>query len=177
MDPQQLSLTLHGETETITGSIQIPRDLRLLDFLNDGSAGDCRNGSTFLELSTVTVIGAGGIREKYPTLYIAKSTIHMVETPDGNSARGIGAHAGHKHHPFVQKTPIRVRLQLPHLIIAGNIHCAAGETVSDIINSGLVFLPLTEAKMNRNGTGHWRLAAFLTVNRKVLVSVQQQEAV
>lgn len=173
MENEQLSLVLYTEKTKLTCFISIPHDLRLSDVLNEGLAGECRYGGSFLDLTGVTIFGEGNFKERYTNLYIAKSTLHMVETPDGDVARGIGAKVGRKRHPFVRKSPMYVRLQLPNYTLTGNIHGASGQSVLDILNSELMFLPLTDAKMKEEGSDRWRSVAFLAVNRKEILSAHK----
>lgn len=174
MELQELPVTLYTGTDTLIGTVRIPDELRLLDLLNNGFNGERQRINSFLELIGVTISGTSGPKERRPILHIAKPMIHIIETPDSNSARGIGAKGDPKHHPYVQKSPSRVRLQLSNYTLIGDMHCASGETVLDVINAESMFLPLTNVKINAHGSDRWQPAAFLAVNRNEVYSLEIQ---
>ena len=171
ISPNQISLILYTETDTLTGITSVPRGARVSDILNDRFSNDYSSSGAFLHLNTVTMFNEEGIRERYSSLYIAKSTLHMIETPDSDMSRGIGNKAGRKRRLYIQKSPVNVRVQLPKYTLRGNIHCTDGETFTDVLNAELMFLPLTDVKIQSKGTDRWRAASFLAINRKEIFSV------
>ena len=173
MVSEQLSVTFYTKKGRFTGSISLPRGARLIEVLNDGLANIQSNESAYIRLSDVTLLYEGGGRISYDVMYIAKSNILIVATPDRDTARGIGAQSGMKSPKFVQKSPVSVRLEIQEYTITGNIHCNYGETVLDLLNAKSMFLPLTDAKVRTPQTDRWELIPFLAVNRQEVFSVYE----
>ena len=53
------------------------------------------------------------------------------------------------------------------------MHCSDGETVLDVLNKTLMFLPLTDAKIKAKQTDHWIPIAFLVVNNQEVFSAYE----
>ncbi len=95
----------------------------------------------FLDLSDVTIQCADGGEERLPTAYINKATIQLAATSDADAGRGIGAKAGHKPYPFVDKLAVPVRLRMPAYALSGSMHCASGQRAWHVLEERLMFLP------------------------------------
>lgn len=175
MSGEKLSVTLYMETQVFTGFIHQLREERLLDFLNGASLSTPETSGTFLGLSDVTISHTNGKKEKLPTTYVNKATIQLAATPDGNSARGIGAKVGSKPYPFVPKSPVWVSLRMPAYALIGSMHCASGQEVRHLLGGKLMFLPVTDAKIRPITNGIWWTAPFVAVNKEQIVSLRQEE--
>ena len=175
MSGEKLSVTLYMETQVFTGFIHQLREERLLDFLNGASLSTPETSGTFLGLSDVTISHTNGKKEKLPTAYVNKATIQLAATPDGNSARGIGAKVGSKPYPFVPKSPVWVSLRMPAYALIGSMHCASGQEVRHLLGGKLMFLPVTDAKIRPITNGIWWTAPFVAVNKEQIVSLRQEE--
>jgi len=177
MSGERLSVTLYTEIQVLTGFIHQACEQRLLDLLNGTSLSTPETSGTFLELSDVTIFHPNGKKEKLPTAYVNKATIQLAATPDGDSARGIGAKVGPKPHPFVPKSPVWVSLRMPTYALVGSMHCASGQKVRHLLGKTLMFLPVTDAKIRPLTNGIWWAAPFVAVNKEQIVSLQQEEIV
>lgn len=175
MDAVGIPVTLYVETQVLTGFVYPPRGKRLSDLLNNVVVGQSEDGGKFLELSDVTISHTDGTRERPQTAYINKSTIQLVSTPDSDSGRGIGAKVGSKAYPFVQKSPVRVRIRLPGYELSGSMHCASGQRVWHLLEEKLMFLPLTDARIRTREKGLWWTAPFTVINREQIFSFQHEE--
>ena len=173
MVSEQLSITFYTKKGILNGSISLPRGARLLDLLNDSLADNQGNESAYIGLSDVTLSSEGGGKDTYNAIYITKSNLLMVAIPDYDMARGICAQLGTKSPPFVQKSPVRIRLEIQEYTLTGNIHCSDGETVLDVLNTESMFLPLTDAKIKTKQTDHWIPIAFLAVNNQEIFSAYE----
>ena len=169
-----LTVTVYMQTQVLTGFIYQPHQHRLLDLLNGVFIGRLDSGGRFVELSDAAISHADGRKERLPTAYINKATIQLV-VPDGDLARGIGAKVGPKPRPFVQKSPVLVRLQMPAYTLIGSVHCASGQKVRHVLQEKLVFLPVTNVKIRVLTNGIWRPALFAAVNREQILSVEEEE--
>ena len=101
MVSEQLSITFYTKMGMLNGSIYLPRGSRLLDLLNDGLADNQGKESAYIRLNDVTLSSEDDRKDRYNAIYIAKSNLLMVATPDGDIARGICAELGLKKPPFV----------------------------------------------------------------------------
>lgn len=175
MEAVGVPITVYLETQVLSGLVYPPVGKRLSDLLNSVGAGQSENSGKFLECSDLTISHADGTRERTQTAYINKSTIQIVATPDRDSARGIGARVGPKTYPFVQKTPVRVRTRLPGYEVTGSMHCASGQRVWQLLEEEkLMFLPLTSARICTSKEGVWWTAAFVSINREQILSLQHE---
>ena len=175
MDAERLAVTLYLQTEVLIGSIYRPHEQRLLDLLNGAIISRPENSGMFLNLSDVTISHTDGKKERLPTAYINKATIQLAATPDGDSARGIGAKVGPKPYPFVQKSSVPVRLQMPAYALIGSMHRASGQRLWNVLEEKLMFLPLTDVKIRPITNGIWWTALFVAVNREQILSLQEEE--
>ena len=173
MASEQLSITFYTKKVILNGSISLPSGARLMDLLNDNLADNQGNKSAFISLSGVSLSGEEALRHRYNNIYIPKSNLLIVTTPDHNMARGISTQLGVKSPPFVQKSPKLIRIDIQDYRIIGNIHCSDGETTLDVLNNDLMFLPLTEAKINTPQNDRWATIAFLVVNRQEISSAYE----
>lgn len=170
MVSEQFTITFYTKHGLLNGTISIPRGERLLDLLNDGLEDSKINENLYLVLSDVILSSESGIKDRYDAIYIAKSNLIMVATPSPDVARGICAQLGLKNPPYVEKSPVSIRLEIQNYTITGNLHCSDGETVLSVLNKPLKFLPITDAKIRANQTEHWVPVAFLAVNNKEVFS-------
>ena len=173
MASEQFTITFYTKHGLLNGTVSLSRGERLLDLLNDGLADNQGNESAYISLSDVTLTSAGGIKDRYNAVYIAKSNLIMVATPDHDIARGICAQLGINNPPFVQKSPVRIRLEIQDYTITGNMHCSDGETVLGVLNKTSKFLPITDAKIRTTQSDHWMPIAFLAVNNQEVFSAYE----
>jgi len=171
MTSEQFTITFYTKHGLLNGTISVPRGERLLDLLNDGLEDNQINESLYLSLSNVILSSERGIKDRYDAIYIAKSNLIMVSTPERDVARGICAQLGLKDPPYVEKSPVSIRLEIQDYTITGNLHCSNGETILGVLNKPLRFLPMTDAKIRANQTEHWVPVDFLAVNNTEVFSV------
>ena len=175
MKTAEITVTLYVETQTLTGFLHLYHGQRLSDLLNSVSLTPDESRDQFLELSDVTISQAYGAKQIMSTTHINKATIQLVVVPDGDSARGIGAKVGPKTYPFVQKTPVQVRLHMPGYELTGDIHCASGQKAWNLLDERMMFLPVTNARIRALDKDMWRTAPFAAVNRGQIFWFQHEE--
>ena len=143
-------IKLYMQTEVLIGNISYAPtpEARLLDALNGVTdRGPVKRGR-FLELSDVTTQHADGTKERLKTSYINKSTVQLaVSIGDGDSGRGLGAHDGPKSYPFVEKTPLPVRIETRDYIVTGNMYHIRYQKVWVVLEDAPTFLPITHAQI------------------------------
>ena len=171
-----IPLKFYVETDVLRGSVELPINLRITDFLNETSEKKHTSFNRFLEVRDATIEHVDGTQERQQSTYINKMAILLVETAEGNSARGIGARVGCNGYPFVQKIPIQVVIKMPRHRLLGHMHCPNGQGVGEVIHTGVKFIPLTDVQIRTEGEDRWVRAPFTAVNRMQILSLQKEEA-
>lgn len=167
----KIAVNLYMHTQVWRGYTEIPHEKRLLDYLNNQAAKLLEGGDRFIQLTDVSTSYENGIKEKVPTSFINKSAILLVTTTDRDSARGIGAKVGAKSYPFTLKSTLQVKLLIPNYVLLGSMHCFGVQTPHHILESNLMFLPLTDVKMRASEDEAWWEIPFVAVNREQILSV------
>ena len=170
-----LAVRFYMHTEVVSGFIYQPDEERLLDLLNGVSFRRPENQGKFLTLSDVTIQQADAKEERLATTYINKASIQLATTPEGDLARGIGAKAGYKPYPFVEKSPAPVRLRMPAYVVKGSMHRARDQRVWHVLEERPMFLPLTNAEIHPLTNGTSLEVPFVAANREQILSLQEEE--
>jgi hypothetical protein len=153
-------------------------EARLLDALNGLSdIGPVRRGN-FLELNNVIINHRDGTEEKIQTVYINKSTVHLAATLGAADAgRGIGAHTGLKAYPFVEKSPVVVRIETASFVVTGNMHRVAAQKTWHVLEDSPLFLPITHAQIYTQSTRISESCPFVAVNKEHILSLQEETSI
>jgi hypothetical protein len=151
-------------------------EARLLDALNGLSdMGPVKRGR-FLELSNVTIQHADGRQEKLPVAYINKATVQLAGTlGDADAGRGIGAQDGPKSYPFVEKSPLAVRIETQSYVVTGNMYRVTYQKVWHVLEDTPTFLPLTHAQICTVANGARERVPFVAVNKEHILSLQEED--
>ena len=170
-------IKLYMQTEVLIGNISYAPtpEARLLDALNGVTdRGPIKRGR-FLELTDVTIQHADGSKEKLKTSYINKSTVQLAVTlGDADSGRGFGAHDGPKSYPFVEKTPLPVRIETHDYIVNGNMYHIRYQKVWVVLEDAPTFLPITHAQIFNISNGAIETIPFVAVNKEHILSLQEE---
>lgn len=168
---------LYMQTQVTMGYIYYAPtpEARLLDVLNGLSdMGPVKRGR-FLELSDVTIQQADGRQEKLPVAYINKAIVQLVGTLEsGDVGRGIGAQAGPKLYPFVEKSPVPVRIETQSYVVTGTMYRVTFQKVWQVLEDTPTFLPLTRAQIYTVANGAWESFPFVAVNKEHILSLQEE---
>jgi len=167
----QVKVQIHTLDHIHTGYVSSPQ-LRLLDVLNDVVVGTLRVVKEFLPVSEFGVDSPGGSKTKVKCAYINKAHILFVREC-GNGETSARKQAGHEGYPFVVKLPTPVKIYMPLYILAGQMHCAKGKHISDILNSELRFLPLTDVQMCDSLGNIESEVSFLAVNKQGILALEE----
>ena len=169
-------IKLYMQTQTVIGSISYAPtpEARLIDALNRVTDRGRVKKGRFLELSDVTIQHIDGSKDKLKTSYINKSTIQLAVTLGGaDSGRGIGAHDGPKLYPFVEKTPLPVRIETNDYVIIGNMYHIRYQKVWIVLEDTVPFLPVTHAQIVTLSNGTTEMVPFVAVNKEHILSLQE----
>ena len=169
-------IKLYMQTQVVIGNMYYAPtpEARLLDALNGlADRGPVKKGK-FLELSDVQMMHLDGKQEKLKQSYINKSTIQLAVTlGDANCGRGIGAQEGAKSYPYVEKTPVPVRIETENYIVTGFMHSIISQGIWSVLEEGFTFLPLTRAQINTKLNGDRENLPFVAVNKEHILSLQE----
>jgi len=170
-------IKLYMQTQVVIGNISYAPtpEARLIDALNGiTDRGPVKKGR-FLELTDVTIQHADGRKQKLKTSYINKSTIELAITlGEANSGRGIGAHIGPKGYPFVEKSPILVRIETQDYVVNGNMYTLSYQKVWFVLEDSPSFLPITHAHVLTLSNGAMEMVPFVAVNKEHILSLQEE---
>lgn len=171
-------IKLYMQTQILIGYIYYAPtpEARLLDALNGLSdMGPVKRGR-FLELNNVTIQHNDNRREKLPVAYINKTTVQLAGTlGNADAGRGIGAHEGPKSYPFVEKSPVSVRIETQAYIINGNMYHVNYQKVWHVLEDTPLFLPLTHAEIYTVANDLREKVPFVAINKEHILSLQEEE--
>ena len=175
---QGSALHFFTSTQVLSGYVQCPKEMRLLDLLNGGPRLGATRDRAFLEVSPAPP-ATGVPAPQVPRAYVSKPSVQLVAVDDPNLARGVGAQPDTKPYPFTHKSPVRVHLQLQDYCVAGDLHLAAGQSIAAVLNEDAQFIPLTDATVGReHGRGERLFTSrpLVLVNKGQIVSLRRESA-
>jgi hypothetical protein len=165
-----LELEFYTVSQQLKGQISCPDGMRILDILNTPLSQTQNIKVEFIELidylETETNCG------KPKKVYIKKDDVLFISAPDENTGRGLGAKGESKVYPFVPKTPTQVSIQLPAYSIDGNVFRAKNQSVLDLLNEAMLFLPLTDAVISKD-CRYWIKRPFVAVNKRQITECRE----
>jgi hypothetical protein len=168
-------IKLYMHTPVLIGNIHYTStpEARLSDVLNGVSdTGPVRRGK-FLELTDVTIRNGDGGEEKLKFSYISKSTVQLAVTLGGSeSGRSTDENKGSRPYPFVEKSPISVRIETQDYIVKGNMYCMNYQSIWQVLEDAPTFLPLTQVQVYTLANGTPEVFSFAAVNKEHILSLQ-----
>jgi hypothetical protein len=135
------------QSEIKAGYISCPVFARLLDLFN----GETDGNAEFFELVNSPGTEKDAPKSETFRTYFRKSAVDFIAVTGANLARGLGSNQSWKAYPFVPKYPIHVSLQLKNYNVIGTFHLSEMQTVQELLNEKLRFIPITEATISSNG--------------------------
>ena len=169
-------IKLYSQIQVFIGNIHYNTSIletRLSDAFNGVSdTGPVRRGK-FLELTDVTIRNGDGREEKLKFSYISKSTVQLAVTLGGSdSGRSTGENKGSRPYPFVEKSPIPVRIETHDYIVNGNMYCMNYQNIWQVLEDTPTFLPLTQVQVYTLANGAPEVFPFAAVNKEHILSLQ-----
>lgn len=143
-----LELDFFTKSQSLKGQISCPAGIRILDLLNSPCTPGQNWKIEFLELNDDNHENADGTHR---SVCVKKENIIFVSAPDANMGRGLGAQGDFKVYPFVSKSTMRVSLQAHQYTICGNLFRTKNQTMFDVLNDNMYFLPLTDVTIAKDG--------------------------
>jgi hypothetical protein len=170
-------IKLYMQTQVLIGNIYYAPtpEARLLDALNGLSdTGPVKRGK-FLELNDVSIEHSDGRKEKLKVSYINKATVQLAVTlGKADAGRGLGGLEGAKSYPFVEKSPVPVRIETHDYLVTGNMYRVSYQRVWHVLEDILIFLPVTHAQIHNTANGNRERVAFVAVNKEHILSLQEE---
>jgi hypothetical protein len=166
-----LELEFYTQSQRLKGQISCPAGMRILDMLNTPCDPNSNDKTEFLELKGYSKTG-NNFREPQ-TVCIKKDDILFVSAPDVNMGRGLGAKGEFKVFPFVPKEKMRVSIRLNSYSITGTLFRANNQTMMDVLNDGMFFLPLTYAMISKDNCDFGD-RPFVAINKKQVCECKEE---
>ena len=169
-------IKLYMQREILIGNIYLAStpEARILDTLNGLADKDPVKKEIFLELYDVTIAYSDGREEKLINSYINKSNVQLAITlGDVDVGRGLGANKGFKSYPFVEKSPLSVKIKTQDYLIVGYMHHLPYQNVRQVIEGSPPFLPITHAQIQILSNSTQEFVPFVAVHKKHIRSLQE----
>ena len=166
IDKERLEVSVYTPTCILTGHVHCLQKQRLLDLLNSILVGGLRTYFDFLPLTEVTIYTLDGTEATTKAALINKDNILFVIGVEQSS--GLAGESTYKSLPFVGKSPIVASLYLPSYELSGKMHSAKGQRLSDLLNTGERFLPVTDANIV-SSSGVEQTATFVAINKAQII--------
>jgi hypothetical protein len=98
--------------------------------------------------------------------------VELAAISDPDLARGTGVKVAAGVYPHVEKLPVRVSLEMPGYVIDGNMHCAPGKTIRDVLDEDTLFLPLTKVTMTHENN-LYVTRPFVAARKEQVISLKE----
>ena len=105
--------------------------------------------------------------------YVRKSAIDLVAVAGENDGKVTAGVAAEDVGRYLEKSPARISLDVGSYTLTGDLHCAPGETVEDVLNADAPFLPLTSVTMVRDNLLYGN-RPFIAVNKREVISCREE---
>ena len=122
----------------------------------------------------MTAISSSGDEYK-DVRYVKKTVVGLAAIADANLARGAGAKAHRKTFPFVDKSQVRISLQMPIYTLDGTMHCTPGHSVRDVLDEKSLFLPLTDVTIALEGC-FYGVRPFVAAKKEQIIWLKESDS-
>jgi len=160
---EQLKVCVYTPTCMLSGHTHCLQGQRLLDLLNSVVMGALRLGADFLPVTEATSHNLDGTETTTQFALINKSNILFVSEIEPQAEPS--TEAGIKLLPTIGKSLIIVKFYIPPYTLSGQMHCAKGQRLSDLLNTKDTFLPMTNVDIVP-ASGIRQSAVFVAINKK-----------
>ena len=172
---ERLRVRVHTPTHIFTGYVRRLPQQRLLNILNGILTGTMRVDEAFLPFKEVSV-GTHRLDGKEVALkcaYINKADILFAREIDEGQPTEHGEKVEPKLYPFVSKSPMRVKLFMSGYTLTGQMHCAEGHRLGDVLKSATRFLPLTGVEIRSSAGSSESGLSFVAVNKEQIICLEE----
>jgi hypothetical protein len=163
-----IEVTVVLQKTVIGGLVQFHEQQRVLDIFNRGIVGPWQKANQNFIAFTDAVISDinGNVLMKAPSLFVAKHNILFVmETAGINNIYPSPRETSVRPHPFRDKKPVPVTLNLPTLVLEGIMYTEEAQQLNIVLEQENAFIAMTNITIKPNlGTGI-HSARFAAVNK------------
>jgi len=169
---ERLKVQVHTPAHIFTGYVHLLPQQRLLDILNGILAGTMRREEAFLPLFEASASTRDGKETALESAYI--NILFAREVEEGKSSER-SDEVEHKLYPFITKSPVSVQLLMLGYTLTGHgqMHCAEGQHLGDVLKSETRFLPLTRVQIRSSAGGSESELDFVAVNKEQIIALQE----
>lgn len=167
---EQLKVCVYTPTCIINGYIYRLHKQRLLDLLNSVVAGTLRVGIDFLPVTQATSHALDGTKTTTEFALINKTNILFASEIEQEGEPS--TEASYELPPAVGKFLIIAKLHMPPYILSGQMHCAKGQRLSDLLNTKDRFIPMTNVDIVPSSSIR-QSAVFAAVNKAQITYAEE----
>lgn len=167
---EQFKACVYTPNYILSGYIYCLPNQRLLDLLNSVLPGGLPVDTVFLPVTEATSHTLNDAETTTQSALINKANILFISEIEQQAETS--AEASYKLPPAREKLPIIVKLHIPPYILSGQMHCAKGHRLSDLLNTKDMFLPMTNVDIG-SSSGIRQSAAFVAVNKAQIIYAEE----
>jgi len=164
---RRVKVFIYTTNGLFSGYTYCQQQQRLLDALNKGFfTSRLQPYADFLPLFDLDVYSPGAPGQRMDTAYVRKSNILFVGELDPESA-GPQANV----YPMRRKKALQAVINLPQVILTGNMHSEMWEELQDALNRSDQFIPVTDVDFDPPLPGSIVRSNFVAVNKDHIIYV------
>jgi hypothetical protein len=167
---ERFKICVYTPTCILSGYIYCLHKQRLLDLLNSVLAGGLRVDTDFLPVTEATSHTLNDTETTTQFALINKANILFVSEIKQHGEPS--TEASYKLLPAVGKFLIIAKLYIPPYILSGQMHCAKGQRLSDLLNTKDKFLPMTNVDIVPS-SGIRQSAVFVAFNKAQIIYAEE----
>jgi hypothetical protein len=141
-----------------------------LDLLNGVLVGGLRDDTDFLPVTEATSHTLNDTETTMQFALIKKANILFISEIKQHGEPS--TETSHKLPPAREKFLITAKLHIPPYILSGQMHCAKGQRLSDLLNTKDKFLPMTNVDIVPS-SGIRQPAVFVAVNKAQIIYAEE----
>jgi hypothetical protein len=166
VDKKQMEICVYTATYMLMGHIYCLEQQRLLDLLNSVTVGALRVDTDFLPISEATSYTPDEAKTATQFALINKANILFANEIEQQKEPGT------RLRPAVGKFLVTATLHSPPYMLSGQMHCAKGQRLSDLLNTKDMFLPMTKVDIV-SSSGIRQSVAFAAVNKTQIIYAEE----
>jgi hypothetical protein len=161
---------VYTSTCILSGYIYCLHKQRLLDLLNSVLPGGLPVDTDFLPVTEATIHTLNDTETTTQFALINKANILFISEIKQHGEPS--TEASYKLPPAIGKFLIIAKLYIPPYVLSGQMHCAKGQRLSDLLNRKDKFLPMTNVDIVPS-SGIRQSAVFVAVNKAQIIYAEE----
>jgi hypothetical protein len=86
----------------------------------------------------------------------------------------MGAQEGAKSYPFIEKSPLPVRIETQDYVITGFMYHLTYQDIWHVLEDTPAFLPITHAQILTTANGAQETVPFVAINKEHILALQEE---